>query len=502
MIRTNPKRALKFSYLLSGLVKVTLTSVMTVLMINLIIGCAPPAMQMLTPPPITPSSQPTSVLQLQQDEIKPMYRELLPVDLPTVVRVVMARNIDIQQARQRVEASLGRYESNVQSLLPVIVPSFLFQHVDGVNLNASGTLAFTNFNSIFPSISAQWILNPGKVMYDIVASRRRLEAAGQQEYAVKLDALRQAGNQYFELVLAQAHVSAARQAATEATEALRLTKIRAQAGTVLAADETRAKAVAAGRKQDLLIAINSFYQASLALCSTLQLDPVVTLVPGPEQISQTTLVTESLTIESLLSLALKFRPDLQSARTLLSSVDADKGAVAWGGLGPQLQASGTIGALGSEVNGHGFRPHETERAAASAGFSLGLSTFGQIKVANANLRSAVLDVEQKMEQVRVQVVSAQQNSQTHAALIPLAREQVESAQEALRLAESNLKAGTMLLLDILQADDQLNVARLRYATAVVRYNQSQVNLLSAIGLINPETLFPNMKPATTQPKDN
>ncbi|UCC28991.1 MAG: TolC family protein, partial [Phycisphaerales bacterium] len=64
-----------------------------------------------------------------------------------------------------------------------------------------------------------------------------------------------------------------------------------------------------------------------------------------------------------------------------------------------------------------------------------------------------------------------------------------SAAEALRLSEANLQAGTMTTLDVLQAQEAASHARLRHAEAVVHHNQSQVNLLAALGLLNEETLI-------------
>ena len=91
-----------------------------------------------------------------------------------------------------------------------------------------------------------------------------------------------------------------------------------------------------------------------------------------------------------------------------------------------------------------------------------------------------------------QVLRAAQASTTQSKLIPIARRQVDSAQEALRLAQANLRVGTQLTLDVLQAEDALSQARLRYAQAVVRYDQSQVNLLAAVGLLEPAALsIPN-----------
>ena len=52
------------------------------------------------------------------------------------------------------------------------------------------------------------------------------------------------------------------------------------------------------------------------------------------------------------------------------------------------------------------------------------------------------------------------------------------------MTKENLKAGTGLTIDVLQAGDTAEQAQLRYATAIIGYNQSQINLLAALGLID------------------
>ena len=423
-----------------------------------------------------------------------MYRELLSVDLPTVIKVAAAQNLDIQQARYNVDAQRGRYETSVGALFPVIAPALTFNAVDGVNQNANGTLTAANFNTIIPAVSLQWILNPGRVAYDIVASKKRLQASSELEEAAQLDGLRTAAVQYYDLILAQAKIAVARQAVQEAEENLRLTSLRIRAGTGLAADEMRSRAFLAGRQQDLILALNTFYEASVALTVTLHLDSTVTLVPGPREIDQLTLVTPDLGIDELMAMAVTHRPDLKAARTLLAAAKSDKSAAVWGALGPQLQAAYSYGGIEARVGGDSSGLQEQQRASAGAGFAFGVSSFGQMKIARANLGLAATDAERQLDQVRAQVVSAQQASLTASQLVPIAREQIESAEEALRLAQANLKSGTMILLDVLQAQNEVDDGRLRYADAVVRYNQAQLNLLGALGLLDASRLTP----ATTQ----
>ena len=253
----------------------------------------------------------------------------------------------------------------------------------------------------------------------------------------------------------------------------------------------------------MLFALNDFYEASVTLSVTLHLDPTVTLVPKPGQVDQVTLVDDGLEIDRLIGIAVLHRPDLEAARQLLAAVSSDRGAVAWGALGPQLQAAATYGGIEPRVSGDSLGLQEQKRASTSAGFALGLSTFGQIKLSRANARIAATQVEQQLDQIRAEVVKAQLASRTTAQVLPIAAEQVQSAEEALRLSQSNLEHGNGLLLDVLQSQNGVDSARLRYADAVVRYNQSQIALLAAIGLLNNETLLLQAssmsQPATTQP---
>ena len=376
-----------------------------------------------------------------------------------------------------------------------------YEHVRGHVRAVNGPLLGADFNAFAPAALIQWALNPGRVVYDVIAARKRLLASEHQERFVVMEATRAAAVQYYDLVLAQARLSAARRAVAEAEELLRITRVRAGAGAGLPADTLRSQAALAGRQQDLAVALNDFYEASVALAVTLHLDPAVTLVPLPSEIPQTALVRDDLTLDRLLDLAVEWRPDLRSVRTLAAAAAADSGAATWGALAPQVQAGYQYGGVGTKTPDQPFSLREQQRYAAGAGWSLGLSTFGQIKTARAVERHALLEAQRQLDQVRAQVVRAAEASATNAKLIPVAKQQAASAEEALRLAEANLRAGTMLTLDVLQAKDAVSDARLRYATAVARYNQSQINLLAAIGLLDAESLAAPAEspPPTTGP---
>jgi outer membrane protein TolC len=445
-------------------------------------GCADLSNLRLSHPSVAPAAQATATLNVDASQIPTMYRQMLAVDLPTVARVAMARNLDIQQAQQRVEASRGAYEASVGAIFPSITPGVTAVGLNGAVANGGG-IGLTSFQNFFPMAALQWIINPGQVAYDLVASKRRLEASAQQQQAVEQESTRRAAVQYYDLVLAQAQVAVIRQAMDEAEELLRIERLKSTSGTGLPADELRAEAAVAAVQQDGLTAIKEFYNASIALTVTLHLDSTVMLVPRAGSMAQTTLVREDLPIEDMLVIALRYRPDLQAVRTLVSAAQADKGATLWGGLGPQVQAAGIVRPA-PPAETVADTEYRQQTYAVTGGFNLSAQIFGRIKTATANAKLAGLDLDRQLDKVRAAVVSAHQASITAEKLIPLAAQEVASAEEALRLTQQNLRTGTGLTLDVLQAQDAAEKARLRRATAMVRYNQAQINLLAALGLID------------------
>jgi outer membrane protein TolC len=463
-------------------------------------GCMTPHRSASTRlPSVRPTSQPAgAALSLAGDKAPVMYRELLAVDLPTVLRVARAENLEIRQARTRVEFSRGQYESSFGALFPVIAPQVAFDHTQGTVRAVNGPLLPADFSSWAPAALIQWVINPGKVYYDIVASKKRLAASEHLEQQTIQQSLRTAANQYYDLVLAQAHVAVAQHSVAEAQELVRITRSRRAAGAGLEADALRAEANLSRRQQDLAIAIGEFYEASVALSLTLHLDATITLVPLPEQIPQVTLVRDDLTIDQMLALAVKWRQDLKAIRKLVAAAGADIGSTAWGGLGPNIGASYSVGGISSDTSTENFSLKEQRRFAAGAGFTIGLGTFGQIKTARASEKQASISAERQLDAVRAEVIRSMQAGATQAKLVPMAAQEVKAAESALNVAQANLRAGTMLTLDVLQAEDAVDEARLRYANAVVRYNQAQINLLTAMGLIDESALVVTVS-ATTQP---
>ncbi len=504
------------------------------------LGCHQPMKKAYPPRPnISPAKHviDENPLRLDTSQTEPMYIELHAVDLPTVVRLVQAQNFDIQQARQAVQAAQGGYESAVGDAFPAIVPMAFFQRRDGHFLNTDGRIFDVGSGTFSASVAIDWVINPGQIIYNILAAKKRLYASEFQEEHVKMETLRVAAVQFYSLALAQARIETARLGAKEAEELLRIEQVRLRTGTGIQADELRAKAQLAEREQDLVSALHGFYRASVNLTVTLHLDASVTLVPKIDTLPRETLVRDDLEIDELLAIAVTFRPELQSVRELMEAALSDRKRTWWSGFGPDftvgyeyggltghannvvpnegipgnlavnpLSANGTFSSnplanglvregivRGSErlagSDDQTFSFSQFTRGTAGVGWRFSVSTFGDLKKAEAVEASALIDAERKLDEVRANVVNVNQDAIANRRLGELALQQIASAEEALRLSKANLQAGAMTTLDVLQAQDTLTQARLRYILAVVGYNQAQVNMLASLGLLSEDTVL-------------
>jgi outer membrane protein TolC len=433
-------------------------------------------------PSVAPANQSGASLKIDTSQVRPMYdQRMFAVDLPTTVRVAMARNTDIQSAREHVVASGGEHEANVGMIFPSVSPNITARGLRGAVSTPHG-LTVLGFNHVFPTLLLQWIINPGQVAYDIIASKRRLDASDQQDLAVVQETTRAAAVQYYDVVLAQAQVEVAQRSLEEAKELLRIEHLGSRTGTALPVDELRAQAALVAREQNLLTALNGFYDASVALTVLLRLDPTVILVPK-SIVKETALVREDLSIDDMLVTATRYRPDLVAIRTLVAAANADVGSTVWGGLGPQVNSFRTFTSP-PPAKTLSDTEYRERTYVATGGFNWSAATFGRIRTAIANAKIAEIDAERQLDLAQAAVVTAHQTCLIAKKKIPLARQEIAFADEALRRTQTNLVAGTGLTLDVLVAQDAADQAHLHHVTAVIRYNQAEVNFLAALGLID------------------
>jgi outer membrane protein TolC len=420
----------------------------------------------------------------------PMYRELLPIDLVSAARVALAGNDELELARARVAQREGEASRAAGALVPVLSPGLAFEKVDGAVRATAGNAIDASFVTWSPFLLAELVVNPGKASWELVAARKRLLAAKHAERAQQVETLRRAALDYHALLLAQVRVDAARRSVAEARELLRITQARARAGTAVQADERTAQAEVARREQDLILALRAFEESSIGLAVTLDLDPAVTLAPSEERVELRTLVRDDVGIDELLAIAVEQRDDLAAVRALYDASSASSRAARWSAFGPTAALGARYGGIrgsAEDVEGLGdvsYALHDQLRLGAAGSAQLSWSSLGDVEVADAIGRQAGVAAARSLLAVRAQVVAADRDRRAQRELVPLARDEVAAADEALRLARRQLEIGTLTALDVLQRESAAARARVAHATALVRHNQSQIDLLAALGVLD------------------
>src|SRR5262249_39142758 len=353
-------------------------------------------------------SQPVASVKTDTAHIRPMYdRRMFAVDLATTVRVAMARNIDIQAAQEHVAASHGEYEASIGMIFPSIQPNITARGLKGAVATPAG-LAVLSFNHIFPTVLLQWIINPGQVAYDIIASKRRLEASDQRDRAVVQETMRAAAVQYLRCCL-------------DAGSGCRRPSLSGRGGGIA---PHRASPIEDRHRP----ARRRTACPSCAGCQTAEsvdsLECLLRCIGGADGnaplgsdgdartegrgiIMGTTLVREDLSIDDMLVTAARYRPDLEAIRTLVAAAEADVRATVWGGLGPQITATRTF-TKRPPAKTLADTEYREQTYVATGGFDWSAATFGRIRTAVANAKIAELDAERQLDLLQASVVAAHQ----------------------------------------------------------------------------------------------
>ena len=111
----------------------------------------------------------------------------------------------------------------------------------------------------------------------------------------------------------------------------------------------------------------------------------------------------------------------------------------------------------------------------------GLFDFTRSRVAESRLRSAELVTERLNDQVTREVVEAFTRWQSLGDQIAATQHALEAAQEGLTLARQRREFAVGIVLETIQAEQDLTRARLDYLRTIAAFNQAQYALRKATG---------------------
>ena len=408
-----------------------------------------------------------------------------PIDLPTTLRLVGARNLDIQIARARLDEARANRESAVEQFFPWIAPGVTYHRRDGLaQAVPSGVISDAHFESYSPGATLTGQIPLGDAIYNSLAAKALVKASDRALETQREDAILTGAQAYFELVKAHALVEVVQQAMQISQDYQQELHAAVAAGIAYRGDELRVQTQTEEYQISVQQALERERVAGVELSQMLHLDPRIILTPQDKGLEAITLVPTNSVLNHLVEQALRLRPELKQSQASLAAARVTKNGALYGSLIPSLGAQVYGGGLGGGPDNGPSNFGAEEDYTVGASWRIGpggLFDTGRIHTTKARLATAELADAKLQDTIVADVVASLARMNSTAVQIQLAESHLNTANESLRLARERKEYGVGIVLEDILAQQALTQARSAYVTATADYNKAQYALHKAIG---------------------
>jgi outer membrane protein TolC len=411
---------------------------------------------------------------------------LYPIDLPTTLRLAGAQNLEIQIARERLNEAQAEHTSALERFFPWIAPGVGYHRRDGVaQAVPAGTISDAHFQSYSPGVTLAAQLDFGDAIYKSLAAKQIVNASTHALETQRQDTVLRAAKAYFDLAKASGLIEVNSNALTISREFQQQLHGAVQIGIAFKGDELRVETQS--KQYQILLRQASEQQRTTAveLVRVLHLDPMVELVPQDHGLNRLTLVETNLDAKALVAQALAQRPELKQSGALIAAARDDRNGTRYGPLIPSLSAQAFGGGLGGGPDGG------PNHFGAEGDYLVGLTwrigpgglfDVGRGHVTKARLSQAELSDAKLRDDIASQVLSQLARVQSLSDQIELAEGKLDAAIETLRFTHERKQYGVGVVLEDIQAQQDLQRARADYLTAVAEFNKAQFEFSTALGI--------------------
>ncbi len=408
------------------------------------------------------------------------------IDLPTALQLAKAQNLDVQIARARLDEAKANHSAAIAKFLPWISAGVSFRRHEGRTQAIDGTLVDVDKQSTAygPTINAQ--VDIGDALYSTLAAKQTINATTAGLSAQEQDSSLAAASGYFDLLKAQALVDVNQEALKTSETYQQQISNAVGAGVAFKGDELRVQTQTERFRSNLVQVQQQQRSAAARLAQQLHLDPSVELVPQSNELVPLSMIDANATLDSLLTKAIKASPELKQGQALAAAARESKNSTTYGPLIPSIGVQAFLGEFG------GGRDNASGNYAGSKDYFFGVSwrlgpgglfDFTRIKASNARLHVSELNVDKTIDTIKRQVVDSYSRVKSLSQQISSSRNSLTAAAETLRLTRERKQLGVGVVLEDLQAQQELVRARADYLSVIVDYNKAQYELSKALGAL-------------------
>lgn len=432
-----------------------------------------------------PSAEPASATPVSADSAA-----LYPIDLTTALRLADANNPTVAVARARTREALAQLDRARVLWVPNLALGPTFFYHDGIDQNRRGELFTVARGNYTLGAGPTLRVDLSDALYLPLVARQGVRSANSMAEAVTNSIQLDVAIAYLNLVELHALKVINADILDRTEQILRSAQAGAKAGlNRSAADVNRAATEVNLRREEGIVIRGRMAAAAARLAQLLRLEPSVRLTPFETAVVPVIIVPGDNTLEQLIDLGLRARPEIIAAQANVAAADALYRQSKAAPLLPRIQGEFIGGGLAGGKNDN-FSPLQSQY---NAGVALvwNLESFGLGNAAAIRGRRAGIEV----AMFRLQEVQALVSAQiTEAAELAAARfETLDAAQEAVRQAQEMYRKykdssfgmiGPKAQFDALEpltAVQALLQARVQYLQQIIEFNRAQFRLYAAIG---------------------
>jgi len=395
--------------------------------------------------------------------------DTLFLSLEDALQITMKRNLDILTAVEQVRSSRAGYNESKTAFLPSLgVSTSISEQFDDYE-------TMTNDTNSQASVSASWTLwDGGSRFADLDMSHASLILSEAEERLWREQALRTTMDSYLSLIESYHSLNVATESLELARETLEQTEGLRRAGKATTSDILRAKVEVSSQQKELISASQEVHNLQRDLCDVLNM-PYSIIVPFepelqfPDLHQFTDIQPDEIETPSIT----KARANLDRA---IASTDATEASFL-----PRLSASGSANWSGSDFS---FTDPDY-RAGLSLSWSLfeGGSRHFRLEQSHAEKRTATYQLNAAEQETWNSFQRGIGNIKSSLAQWETAKQTVELATESYRQLQELYTLGRATSLELFDAQDTLNDAKLDEITARYAIHTSYISLLSELGLL-------------------
>lgn len=425
--------------------------------------------------------------------------QIMPIDLPTALRLANESNPTIALARERIQQAYAVQQQANAIWLPnlQLIPANYGRHDGAIQSQITGRIIDVSFSSIANSGAAVFDFATSDALFAPLVTRQKTQAQTQAAQAVANNVQLSVALTYLDLLQVYAQLAINAETLANATEMMRNAEAAAIAGkSSTSADVQRARTEVQVRRQERrdLEARSAIVSAQLA--QLLLLEPTVELHPLEPAVVPITLVADDIPLDELVIAGYLNRPELAENRALVQAALFSWRQARSRPLIPQIEVSYLSGGLAGGPNSYVGNYGGQGNAQALALWelrNLGIGDLARIREQRSLYNQSNYQLVQVQAQVAAEVTAAAKIARAHRRNLDNGQDGVRQALEMWRrLSESafGLTGGDRKYdpLQPLLAEQALSQARLQYLGNVIEYNKAQFRLYTAMGQPPQESL--------------